>query len=576
LRLQVMLTILCVLVIVAAIFVGIGIRNNVVEPATSSLSEVKNIFNAPANTVYFMHPEDNPGDQIVYDVLMNVCKNQPQVEIFYKLNDLYVDSEGCPRPNVFPREKSLVFIGGPYSQPSVAYFEQSQQAPRRFAMNSSHIWWEEKNGSISAQTVFSISELDEHHDAFLLEFFVDNYGRNILILYGFGWRGTWIAAEYFSKVVLPNASKYQKSAYVFRWTDSNNDGVPTIDEVSEATLKFVSVQATLQSTVNITRLEWFAQNVHLRGLKVTWYIGIYSLENDVTSLLKTYMTQGDSVQLSFGYGAGNTNAFFNRMDPEERLKYVDKCMGLFKRTFGYYPSSVESYYIDARTLSYIALRYPSVKGAIAYVNHETFTDGFRSAGAYYMPYYPSKRNTLLPATGEDKIGIVTMPFIQRDLGNSVLENSVNYGLSPQDGHKVVGNWSSYFYNLFNAYIEGWDQFGLALYLIDLTYAYFPFKAIEEDLNYIKNRIDKGLCTNILDIQFFAWFRNKFHDSPSYRWTYNDPENTSRKFKWIFTTDERVGYVDGQRIELRVYDQQRFEACLEKEMNPYDNSFPLGS
>lgn len=575
-RLQIVLTILCVVIIVVAVLVDVNIRNNVFEPATSSLSEVEKVFDAPSNTVYFMHPEDNPGDQVVYDIIMNACKNPTQAEIFYKLNDLYADSEGCPRPNVFPRGKSLVFIGGPYSQPSVKYFEQTQQAPYSFAINSSHIWWEEKDGNLSAQTAFPISELDEHHDVFLLEFFLDDYGRNILVLYGFGWRGTWIAAEYLSKVILSNASKYQETAYVFRWTDSNNDGIPTIDEVSEASFKFVSIQATLQSTVNITRLEWFAQNAHLRGLKVTWYIGIYSLENSVISILKSCIAQGDSVQLSFGYGAGSTNAFFNRMDPEERLKYVDRCMGMFKRAFGYHPLSIESYYIDARTLSYISLRYPSVKSAIAYVNHEVSTDEFRSAGAYYMPYYPSKRNTLLPSVGDEKTEIVVMPFIQRDLGNSILGKSVNYGMSPQDGYKVVGNWTRYFSNLFNAYIEGWDQFGLALYLIDLTYAYLPLKTVEEDLTYIKSQIDKGVCTNILDTEFFAWFRVKFHESPSYRWIYRDPENVSRKFEWFFTTEERVGYIDEQLIESRVYDHQRYEECLEKEMNPYDNSFPLGT
>ncbi len=30
------------------------------------------------------------------------------------------------------------------------------------------------------------------------------------------------------------------------------------------------------------------------------------------------------------------------------------------------------------------------------------------------------------------------------------------------------------------------------------------------------------------------------------------------------------------IELRVYNEQRYEECLEKEANPYDNRFPLGT
>jgi hypothetical protein len=569
-----MLIILCIVIIATAVFIRVEIQNNIVETHSSSLSEVEKVFDSSSNSVYFMHPEDNPGDQMLYDTAMNLCRNQPQVEVFYKLNDLYVDSEGLPRPNVFSHGESLIFIGGPYSQPCVEYFEQSHQAPCSFAINSSHVWWEKKDGSLLNGSVFSISEFDEHHDVFLLEFFIDSYGRNILTLYGYGWRGTWIAVEYLSKTVLLNASKYDEAAYVFRWTDSNNDGIPAVEEVSASLEKFVSIQVTLQSTVNLTRLEWLAQEAHQRELRVTWYIGVYSLDSGVVSLLKDYMAQGDSVQLSFGYGAGSTDAFFNRMIPEERLQYVDRCMGMFKRTFGYYPSSVESYYIDADTLHYISLKYQSVKGAIAYVNHEVFTDGFCSAGAYYMPYYPSRRNTLLPSQGEDKIDIVTMPFIQRDIGNCVLGSSVNYGLSPQDRHKVSGNGTSYFSSLFDSYITGWDQFGLALYLLDLTYAYFPLESIEEDLTYIKSRVDRGTCVNILDTEFLSWFKDKFQESPSYRWVYPDPGGASRFFEWFFSVEDRSGYADGQLIESRVYDRSKYEECLEKEINPYDNSFPL--
>ena len=99
--------------------------------------------------------------------------------------------------------------------------------------------------------------------------------------------------------------------------------------------------------------------------------------------------------------------------------------------------------------------------------------------------------------------------------------------------------------------------------------------VEGDLTFIKSQIDNGACKSILDTEFFTWFRGKFRESPSYRWTYQDPQNASRQFKWFFTAEKRVGYVDDQLAELRVYDPQRYEECLEKEMNSYDNSFPSG-
>ena len=578
LRIKNILALVCVLSVLTLSLVGyFSQKSRPAERVTVSFSAIMNLLTAAAGNVYFMYPGNNPSDHVAYDTVLNMCTNRPQIEYYYTTNDLYVDANGYPRPNVISQGKYMVFIGGPVSQESVKYYENTRQAPSKLEYNGTHIWWENTNGTLLEDTLMTISELDEHHDMFLLEYFVDNDDRGVFISYGYGWRGTWIAVEYLSKVVLSNISRYTKGFYIFKWVDKNNDKFPDVSEVSEDSPKFVSVQATLQATVNTTTLQRFADVSHALGLKVTWYIGIYSMEDSVNALLKQYATLGDSVQLSFGYGASGTDAFFNKMESEARLNYVDRSMDAFKRVFGYYPTMVQAYYIDAYTLTYTSLRYSSVKGAVAYCNHEVFTDDFKSAGAYYMPYYPSKYNALSPSTSsEDKIDIAVMPYIQRDATNSILKENVGYNLDPQDGYTLVSGWRQYFARLFNAYVNGWDQFGLALYTVDLTYKYVPFQIIEDDLNYIKDQIQTGAVTNTVDSEFILWFRQSFQDTPRYKWEYIDPLDGVAKFEWNFSPQYRVGYVNGVLLERRRYSPRVYEGCFDAKTFPYDNSAPLAS
>ncbi|HVP41239.1 MAG TPA: hypothetical protein VMS95_04735 [Candidatus Krumholzibacteriaceae bacterium] len=573
LRIKILLAVICVLSVLTVSLVGyFGPRNGPIETLTTSFSAIMNLLTAQAGNVYFMYPGNNPSDHVAYDTVMNMCANRPQIEYYYTVNDLYVGANGYPRPNVIGHGKYMVFIGGPVSQDCVKYYESTSQAPCKLEYNGTHIWWETANGTFLEDSFMAVGELDGHHDMFMLEYFVDGDGRGIFICYGYGWRGTWIGVEYLSKVILPKISQYTQSFYIFKWVDKNNDKFPDVNEVSEDSPKYVSVQAMLQSAVNMTTLQWFADACHTRGLKVTWYIGIYSMEESVNALLKQYITLGDSVQLSFGYGASGTDAFFNKMEPEARLNYVDHCMDTFKRAFGYYPTVVESYYIDAYTLTYISLRYFSVKGAVAYCNHEVFTDDFKSAGAYYMPYYPSKCNTLTPNTGsEDKIDIAIMPYIQRDATNSILKENVGYNLDPQDGYALVNDWRQYFARLFNAYINGWDQFGLAQYTIDLTYNYVPFQVIQDDLDFIKNQIQTSRITNVVDSEFIFWFRQSFPNSPCYKWEYIDPLSGVARFEWDFSPQYRAGYVNDALLERREYSVKVYEGCFDAKVVLYDNS-----
>jgi hypothetical protein len=526
------------------------------------LDKIGGLIDAPANNTYFLYAGET--DVGSAQIVQNMCRNQPQNQLHYTLDDAAVDLRGCPRTVEIDAGRNIVLFGGPESQPCVEFYETSGQTPAVLRENQTHIWWETSIGEKIGGAETAKYEFDEHHDVFLIEFFVDEYGRNVLVCYGYGSKGTQAAGLYFRDVLYPRLAEYRQAYCIFKWADADSDGVPEISEMNAELPVFLCVQAVLHSAANAALVEWFADICHARDLRITWYVEPTTLNENIASLLKTYVSSGDSVELSFG------PVLFNEMEPQTRLDFVDQRFTLFRQIFGRYPELVQSYYVDSYTLFYISLEYPSVMGGVTFVNHEVYADGFKSSGAYYMPYYPSCQNALVPGTNRDKIDLVVLPFLQRDITACILQESICFNLDPQDGEAYTADWRSYFERLLRAYMRGWDQFGLVLYLIDLTYPVVPTETIAEDVDVIHAKTVLDNCSNVLDIEFVSWFKSRYAESPSYRWIYEDPEQRFPVSCWYFTPESRIGRIDARLIESRDYTRE-YEACYAKAVSPYDNS-----
>lgn len=82
--------------------------------------------------------------------------------------------------------------------------------------------------------------------------------------------------------------------------------------------------------------------------------------------------------------------------PVEREKIIDVYMDDFRQIFGYYPKSVASWFIDAHSLNYMYQKYHIV--ASGNCKDQYGTDGYTLWGGYWnQAYYPSKRNSYMPA-----------------------------------------------------------------------------------------------------------------------------------------------------------------------------------
>ena len=100
--------------------------------------------------------------------------------------------------------------------------------------------------------------------------------------------------------------------------------------------------------------------------------------------------------------------------PAEREKLVDVYMQEFRDVFGRYPETVGSWFIDERTLAYMAARY----GVLASCNckDQIGTDGYTLWGGYWnQAYYPSRCNAYMPAQHErDQIPIPIFRMLGSD------------------------------------------------------------------------------------------------------------------------------------------------------------------
>jgi len=183
--------------------------------------------------MYFLYAQHqyNSSDDFSTKELIHLFTNYPIIEHYYQVGDSIVNPDGYPRPEAISKDEFIILVGGPSAQPCVKYYEDTKQAPIIQKWTDTHIWWETRDGKIADETFTPRVDLDEHHDMFIIEFFKDDYGRSILIYYGHNWQGTLVAGLYFSKVLYPKISSCDRSYYIFRWVDSNNDAFPDVSEV---------------------------------------------------------------------------------------------------------------------------------------------------------------------------------------------------------------------------------------------------------------------------------------------------------------------------------------------------------
>lgn len=125
--------------------------------------------------------------------------------------------------------KGIICFGGQFVSPLVKYAESEgtkaeDRAPIKFHLEDGTFRFQYANGTDipGAELPQSVINIDE--DMFVIEVYKDGAGRYVMLVYGFGWKGTYAAGKYFEKSVLSNFDSYKSQWIIVRWEDANGDG----------------------------------------------------------------------------------------------------------------------------------------------------------------------------------------------------------------------------------------------------------------------------------------------------------------------------------------------------------------
>ena len=210
------------------------------------------ILNAPANTVYFIypdndnsHPKCNPqsvgyaalSDWTAAGFIFGMLSNVPQNSVPDTRGTIVSPGSCAPVPS----GKALVLFGGPLVNSLVYYYELNRVSPVYWQLTGSwttgtESWYTRDGAPIPGATMSVQTLLGGHGDMFLVEVFQDANGNTVLAAYGFGGRGTFASGYYFKSVISPNLASYGHAWYIFQWTDGANgqpyDGFVQLNEIT--------------------------------------------------------------------------------------------------------------------------------------------------------------------------------------------------------------------------------------------------------------------------------------------------------------------------------------------------------
>jgi hypothetical protein len=122
--------------------------------------------------------------------------------------------------------ETLILAGGPYFNRTVQYLESRRDLPVYNGGAYPTIQYT-RSADDSVITTFTFEQSTASHDIIVIQ-----VGRELvtgtfaLSMYGIHGNGTLAAAWHFINVMAPNLEAYDKSYYVYEWSDTNGDQTP--------------------------------------------------------------------------------------------------------------------------------------------------------------------------------------------------------------------------------------------------------------------------------------------------------------------------------------------------------------
>jgi hypothetical protein len=256
------------------------------------------------------------------------------------------------------------------------------------------------------------------------------------------------------------------------------------------------------------------------------------------------------------------SVFLSGYKQEERKILIDKAFEEFKNIFGYYPTSVGSWWTDSFSLSYIKEKY-NITANLG-CSDQFSTDDYQIWGQYWStPYYPSRYHNGIPATNEEnKLDVVNLQWAPRDPLNgyySSLYSSQDFPLT----NERLG--IDYFEKLINLYGKKHDNsFGQITVGLEADLDPEGYRGkFAEEMKIVKKLTANGEFQATTMKDFSNWYRNQFSKlSPSQKIETQDLLGKNKKVIWYQSPYYRIGVSYGNEetkiFDLRIYNQNIVE------------------
>lgn len=206
------------------------------------------LIDAPQNTVYYIYPDyqgtkpagtsyASLSDWTALGMLIGMSTNGQYITTDTHTSVVSSSTGGLVVSGSF----SAVICGGrAVSGPTKFYETTGAATPAYFQLvGSTCYFYSRSTGTAIAGTGMDISVLSTNQDMFIIMAF--KYAandRNVIILYGYGWKGSYAAALWFKYGTgawafgRQGIPQLDNAYYIFKWTDANGDLFVDLSEIS--------------------------------------------------------------------------------------------------------------------------------------------------------------------------------------------------------------------------------------------------------------------------------------------------------------------------------------------------------
>ena len=229
---------------------GGGYEDRLIGYATNFMrvAGAMGLVDAPANTVYYIYPDyqgSKPAgtgyaalsDWTALGMVIGMSGNQQYITTDTDTSVVSPSSGGL----VLDAKYSAVLCGGWGVSGPTKYYEVTVGATPAYAVvvGSTLYFYSRATGASITGTAMDMSLVSTNQDMFIIQAF-QRGERSIIILYGYGWKGSYAAALWFKYGTGTGKPAFGSEGipmrddayYIFRWTDADGDLFVDLKEIS--------------------------------------------------------------------------------------------------------------------------------------------------------------------------------------------------------------------------------------------------------------------------------------------------------------------------------------------------------